>query len=328
MTFLNIQREVARNLGLLSQDDTTIYTQGKVTLAGIKKKINSIYQDDIAQPLIRKFPEDFEETTYPLQTYRESFTISASSSGTTLIATNPVFNNSDEGFSIQIVSGSTFSGPTAPAATATINILQYISNTQVVIDTTYSTAWNGLTGFIMGNEFIFNGDISDTKEIINLFIKYQPTSSYVPAELRRKSDLPPYKQFKVFSQGRPWFYETTINQNGDQRGFGILPYPIDYRGLIQMNITTRPPALVNDGDTPQLEVIGVTETLINGTTAWGLRILDLPAKAQEYEEVDKDGIVYPRGLKKVIKNYRPVNRSNPKRLRQSQRYYFMWSRST
>lgn len=330
MNFKSIYTEVARNLSLLGSDDISITPQGRVTLGGIKVQINLLYQDRIINYLIARFPLEFEQTTYPLQTYRTNFVVSASSTGTTLISTTPVFNNSDEGYIIQFVQGSIFTGPTAPAAYSQCKIIQYINNTTVVIDQTFNTGWIGLTSFILGNEFEFNGDALNCKEIISLFYQFQPNSIPIQATLRQKSDMP-YFKILGFSQEASVWYRTTHLVNGQAvRAVGIAPIPTDYRGTIIMNYTRRPAALVNDSDIPQLEISGISNVLINGTTAWGLRILGRKEEAQDYEEGTMLNNVRtrdPLGLKEMLKNFVPINRGRPAKLRLSERYISLQRRS-
>jgi len=331
MNFKSIYTEVARNLSLLGSDDVSITPQGRVTLGGIKIQINLLYQDRIVNYLIERFSLEFEQTTYPLQTYRTNFTVSGSSTGTTLISTIPIFNNSDEGYTIQFVSaGMPITGPNATTAFANCKILQYISNNSVVIDQTVQSAWTGSTAFILGNEFEFNGDAANCKEIISLFYQFQPNSIPIQATLRQKSDMPFFK-ILGFSQGAPVWYRTTHLVNGQSiRAVGIAPIPTDYRGTIIMNYTRRPASLVNDSDVPQLEISGISNVLINGTTAWGLRILGRKEEAKDYEEEIRLNNVQtrePLGLKEMLKNFVPINRGRPAKLRLSERYISLQRRS-
>ncbi len=326
-TFATIYKEAARNLSLLSSDESTVISSGRVTLTGIKNQANLIYQDKICNYLTARFPYDFEQSTYPMQTYRTNFVVSASSTGTTLISTTPIFNNSDEGFTIQFVTGSTFTGPTATASFASCKILQYVNSTTVVIDQTVSATWNATTGFILGNEFQFNGDAVNCKEIIALYYQSTPNTIYLPVTQRMKADLAP-RWTTVFSQGNPAWYQTTNLVNGASvRAVGLLPFPTDYRGSIRMDYVRRPAALINDSDIPQLEIAGISDVLINGITAWGLRLLGMPKEASAYEEGEADGTRGPLGLKAMLKNYIPVNRNKSSKIRMSGTYSAMQGRS-
>jgi hypothetical protein len=308
MTYLQIQQEVARNLKILASDDATIISGSTVTTQGIKNKINAIYQDSIGEFLIRKYPQDFEQTTYPMYMYRQSFTVANTSSGTTLISTTPVFANGDESYKVALVNGAF-----GTAATTTVKINTYVSTTQVTTDVDV-TAYIGYTAYILGNEFTLNGAASDAKEIVGFNTKYNypVTSNYWnPAELRRKTDIPPTDS-TMFTQFAPIYYLFTgVESRSSVRGFGILPRPRDYRGQIQVTYTQRIPAMVNNTDTPKLEVIGISDVLVNGVTAWGWRILGDEQKAMMYDQL------YQRGIVEIERNYRPRNRSHASKLRQS-----------
>ena len=221
-------------------------------------------------------------------------------------------------------------GPNATAAFASCKILQYISNTSVIIDQTVQSAWTGSTAFILGNEFEFNGDATNCKEIISLFYQYQPNSIPIQATLRQKTDMA-YIKVLGFSQGGPVWYRTTHLVNGQSvRAVGIAPIPTDYRGTIIMNYTRRPSQLINDSDAPQLEVSGISSVLINGATAWGLRILGRTEEAKDYEEGTMLSNVRtrnPLGLKEMLKNFVPINRGRAAKLRLSGRYISMQRRS-
>lgn len=313
MTFLQMQQEVARNLNLLSSDDTTIITGSNVTQVGIQNKLNSLYQDKFGQWLIRKYPQDDEQVTYPLYMYRQSFIVSASSTGTTLISTTPIFANGDEGFQIAFVDG-VFG--TAPLGT--LQIQTFVSTTQVTLFNDIPSDYIGTTGYILGNEFTLNGDASVIKEIISVETKYQyPVSSWVEwqfAELRRKTDLPNIDS-NAFSSAAPIYYLTSDLESGQTlRAFGILPFPTDYRGQVRITITKRFDAMVNPTDVPRLENIGVSEPLINGTTAWGWRVLGDIEKSNIYESV------YQRDMVDITRNYRPVNRAHSSKIRMSNYY--------
>lgn len=308
MTYLQMQQEVARNLKILSSDDSTIISGSTVTTTGIKNKINSIYQDKFGEWLIRKYPQDFEAVTYPLNTYRQSFTVSGSSSGTSLVSTTPVFANGDELFKIAFVNGSY---PTA--ATAVVQINTYTSATGVTMASSVAS-YVGYTGYILGNEYTLNGAASDAKEIVDIKVKYSyptTTSFWQSAELRRKTDLPPTDS-NLFNQSAPIYYLMTgVESSLPVRGFGILPYPTDYRGQVQVVYTQRITALSANSDVPRLEVIGISEALVNGVTAWGWRILGDENKAAQYEAL------YQRDMIDITRNYRPRNRSHASRIRMS-----------
>lgn len=311
MTYLQMQQEVARNLKILASDDSTIIPGSTVTLTGIKNKINAVYQDKFGEFLQRKYPQDFEQITYPLNMYRQSFTVSSSSSGTSLVSTTPVFANGDELFQVAFVNGSF-----GTAATAMVQLDTFVSSTQVTMDSAID-AYKGYTGYILGNEYTLNGAASDAKEIVGIQTKYSyPTTSnfWNTAELRRKTDLPPLDS-RLFTTTAPIYYlMTAIESSLPVKGFGILPFPTDYRGQIQVTYTQRIAALSANSDIPRLEIEGISEAIINGTTAWGWRILGDENKAGMYEAL------YQRDMIDITRNYRPRSRSHSSRLRLSDHF--------
>jgi len=328
--FKFITTESARNMGILSQDDSTTFTTSKITLNGIKNRANLIYQDVIMNEMILHYPDDFEQLTYPTQAYRTTFIVSASSSGTTWVSTTPVFNNFDETLQIQLVpNGSTISGINAVTPSLTLKIQQYVNSTTIIADASYSSTYLGYTGLILTNEFPFNGDTTDLKEIMNLYIQLTPNSIYQPATLERRTVLPP-RQINAYSLYNPVWYRTTQNVNGTHiRAAGVYPYPSDYRASYYFGYTRRVQPMVNDSDTPELENMGITEVIINGVTAWGLKIIDPESKiAYSFEEKDKAGDTKPRGMRQFVRNYRPVNRSQARKMKQGAFLNNMITRST
>jgi hypothetical protein len=316
MTYLNLKKRIAENLGMLSSDDSTIIS-GTVSSTGIANKINDVYREILFPLLSDKYPADFEQVTYPLSTYTATGTVSATSTGTTLVATTSIFTNSMEGFQVYNSTDDEY---------ATIST--YSSETQVTIDTTIGDTWDGDTIYILGNEYSFGGDATDLKEIITVAIKYKSTDTeWTIADRIEKKDG--YYYPDSFGEADPQFYLTTIDINGvPTQGVGLLPYPTDYDGKLQIMYVEKPPILSADNDEPSLSIPGLSEVIINGVTAWGKRLQGKFDEAREFEEINRrTGAVYPKGTAGIISSYKPKQRSGCSRLQLADHYLYIRRRS-
>lgn len=304
MTLSTMQLRVAENLNMLKSDDTTIQP-GLVTATGITNRINDYYREMLFPLFADKFPEDFEQTTYPYPTYTAT-DIVASGSTYTLNSTNPIFTNSMEGFTIQNTTLST-----------TAKIVTFVSTTQVILDTSIGSTWNASTIYVLGNEFSFGGDTTDIMEIKSVRIKYRSTDNgYIECVLRQKKHLIEIGN-EVFNPNAPYFYTTSIKIGTTQtKALGFLPFPVDRTGSWQMTYIQRPDALTSS-DEPLLTVSGISQVIINAVTAWGKRVQAKYDEAQQFEEVDpRTGTVYGKGTLALIRNYKP-RRANKERTRLS-----------
>lgn len=300
-------KRVAENLGLLSSDRITVL-QSRVTLQGIRDKLNDLYREEVAPLIAAKFPADFMNHTYPRQTYTASSTVLASSTGSTLNSSTNIFTNSMEGFQIQNVTDSTFR-----------TILTYTSPSQVTVSEAINDTWDGDTIAVLGNEFPFHGDPSDLKEIVTVRIKYLLTDiKYIERPLVDKREIG-YVNISTFSTSDPVVYRDSTLINGKITPIiGFYPYPTSWKGTFEYDYVAKPPVM-SPVDEPVLNVVGLSEVLINGATAWGYRVLKEWDSATVYErkyEGDPNSKT-PSGKIGIIQNYRPRTRSNRYRLRSS-----------
>lgn len=298
MTFQEIQLAVAENLGILAADESTI-EEGKVTLNGIKNAINRIYREKIFQILANKYQQDFEVTTADINTYTATGNIDGATTGTTLVATTGVFANTDVGYTVQNVTKN-----------ETVKIAAFINATTVTVDADIST-WSASDEFyVLGNVYYFGGDAVDLKEIIQVGIKYSATdSNYTIAKREQYEHLIQYGN-ESFSEAVPYFYLTSIKISGAlKRAIGVFPHPSSYQGLINIKYVEKPPKMTNNTDEPILGVVGVSEALIDGTTAWGFRISKDFDAAREYQTLFADD------LATILRSYRPKSRSGARKLK-------------
>lgn len=316
MTLLEMKIQVANHLGMLATDGTTIL-DGKQTATGIVNDINYVYRETIFPRLSDLFPDDFVQSTYPINTYTATGTVDATSTGTTLVSTSAVFSNAMEGFQVYNSTDDEF---------ATIET--YNSSTSVTLDTTIDDDWDGDTFYVLGNEYAFGGSAEDLKDILGVAIKYSSTdTNYTEANPTRKHKV--IWRLQEHSTGNPKWYPTTVDVLGvPTKGIGIVPYPTNYNGKIQIIYVEKPPALSNDSDTPTLDVTGISEAIVNGAIARGKRVLNKFDEAANYEELDPIlRIVLPKGTRSLIKSYRPMTRGKAQKNKPSRYYSAMQRRN-
>jgi hypothetical protein len=316
MTFENIKKRIADNLGVLASDDSTIVS-GIFTETSIGNKVNDIYLEVLFPYLSDKFPQEFEQTTYPVSTYTATGTVSASSTSTTLIATTSIFANSMEGFQVYNATDDEY-----------VKIVTYSSATQVTVDTTIGDTWDGDTIYVLGNEFTLGGGATDAKELSSIGIKYNSSDSYFTQCTRANKRTVMYESDR-YSTASPIFYETTVDVGGvPTSAIGIIPYPTHYDGKLQLLYTERPSSLSSSSDEPRLRNAGISDVIINGVTAWGFRRLDKFNEAERYEERDpRTGMILPKGTLALVRNLKLKTRSGPHKIKLGDYYNALYSRN-
>ncbi len=303
-----IREQIARNLRLLSSDESTIIDNSNITEEGLNTQIDLIYREGIVQVLMDKFPDDFERKTEPKQTFTSSFVVQSIASDV-ITALPGTFSNFDEGFEAQNVDKS-----------ETIKIIDVLSDTEAQLESTPESDWTGDTVYVLGNEFFFEGEAEDLREIKLLGIKYNANDNeFLYGNLRRKHDVLPLDQ-KNFNRYNPVMYLTAISKENistgatkNLRGVGILPFPNAYNGEYQITYMQQPPSLT-DTTSPVPLVAGISEGIIRGVTAWGARIL------QDYNMSVYYDNLYKEQKAQIINSYKPRSRGNPSRLRLAPHY--------
>jgi hypothetical protein len=296
MQLLDLKLNIAENLNQLSADGATI-AGGRVTEAGITRKINQIYRDDLFPMLSDRFPQDFEQETYPQATYSATGTGSSSSTGTTLVATTGIFDNTMEGFTVENATDST-----------TAEIVTYTNTTTVTLDTTIGDTWDGDTIYVRGNEYVLGGETTDIKEIRQVLIKYTSTDDWTECKRMNKEDAVVVDE-NQFSTSEPVFYLTTIDVSGVlQQGIGFMPYPTSYAGKFKVVYIEKPAALSSATDTTMLQNIGIDQVIVDGVTAWGYSI------TEKWKAADRYRTFFQEGKRNLLTNYKPKQRSGPKHI--------------
>lgn len=311
MQLSDLKLNIAEYLNQLDRDGSTI-VEGRVTSASITRKINQIYRDELFPMLSDRYPQDFEQETYPQSTYTATGTVDSTSTGTTLVATTGIFDNTMEGFTVENTTDS-----------STREISTYTNATQVTVDSAIDDDWDGDTIYVRGNEFVLGGETTDIKEIRQVFIKYSSGDSYWK-ECRRlnREDALRVRDEGSYSTGDPVFYLTTIDVDGVlKQGIGFLPYPTSYAGKFKVVYIEKPTALSSDTDTTMLGNIGIDQVIIDGVVAWGFAV------QEKWKSADRYRNLYQEGKKLLLTNYKPKSRSGPTHIGVNPYYFLNRSRS-
>lgn len=301
MTLEQIRKSIARNLGLLADDNTTIL-EGLITKAGLDDEINRIYRDEICQMLMAKHSDEFTEQARS-NTYRTYFTLSAIDAVNNIITSNTgVFGRDDIGSKIQ-----------NPTEDALYTITDIISGTQAIIEETPEASWIGDTCYILSNVIVLDGTaLEDMKEVIKVEIKYNPTDPvWRAARPETTSNFRDSTNMVINTSitNSVSYLLGTIEVDGvNKRCLRYFPYPSRYDGEIKINYTALPAYLSTDTDKVALTVAGVDTVVINGVTAWGHALMSDITKFQVFQGL------YTSGLQTVISNFNP-RRAAPIRYR-------------
>jgi len=290
---------VAKNINQLSSDGST-FVDGIVTASSVNNQIDDIYREELFPLFSDKFPRDFEQVTYPISTYTATSTVSSSSTGTTLVASNGIFDNTMEGFTVY----------NATDDESTV-IETYNSPTTVTVDASIGDDWDGDTIYILGDTYTFGGQAVDLKEIKEVMIKYSPSDTYYTRCLLESQEDLYQIGSESYSKSLPRFSPTTVDVNDTPTpAIKFTPNPDSYEGKFKIRYIEKPPALT-DSTEPTLKVAGISKVIINGTTAWALGL------QKRWEDANVYQTLYERGKIDLIRNYKPVARSGPSRIRQS-----------
>lgn len=299
MTLETMRLRVAEELTILSDDETTI-KEGVVTSNGIDNRLNDIYREELFPLFSDKYPEDFTQNTFPANTYTVSAVVDAATSGTTLVITTDVMDNSMVGFKLQ--NGSTLD---------TVEVTGFTNDSTVTVDAEVDD-WIGDTIYVLGNEYSFGGSTVDLKEVIQFNVKYKSSdANYLVAQPRNYRDVVSHGGER-FSTMSPMWYRTTIKVEGiPVPGFGILPYPTDYTGTYQFSYTQRPEPLEEDQE-PLINTAGISECMIYGCLVWGHRLM-----GRTQESAICKGL-YEEAKRNIVAHYKPRNRAGAPKVRQSE----------
>jgi len=308
MTFENIKKRIASNIGYVDSSGD-ILSSKDITETDIGNWVNDRYIDDLFTALSSQYPEDFTQVG-KLNFYKVSGTVSASSTGTTLVASSNIFNNGMVGDQVyNSTDGEKY------------EITAYTSATTVTVDGTIGDDWDGDTIYVLGHEFGLGGDATDIRNILRVAVKYDSDDDYY-----KVCDY--WSKNKVIQQGNESFYETspiwyptTVDISGTPTSaIGILPEASEnVANGIEITYVEQPSVMSNNSDTPRLP-LGSHSVLVDGGTASALR------KMMRLDEADRFEQMYEIGKMEMIAEYALTRGSGVPRITPSRRIRDMYDR--
>lgn len=308
MTFEYIKKRIAHDIGYMDPSDE-ILTGKDITETDIGYYVNERYVNDLFQALSTQYPEDYEIiSTAPF--YKSAGTVSATSTGQTLVTNESIFDTG-------MVGDRVYNSTDATSAVITA----YVGATSVTLDTTIDDDWDGDSIYILGHEFALGGEATDSKSIRRVEVKYRASDSFYRVAIQRdQNDLYQYGN-EIFWENKPQWYNTTLKVNGIQTSaIGIVPEPKNGEGTIKIRYIEYPTAMSATTDVPRLP-LDFQNLLVIGGTIDALRAIRQDAKAERME------MDYQAKKQVAIANYALTRTGTLPRVRTSRRYLQRFNRA-
>lgn len=296
MTFNNIKIQIGKTIKYYT-DAGGWLTGRDVTEDDIGEFVNQIYREDLFAMFATQYPYYFRQVA-TADSWIATGTVDATSTGSTLVATTSIFNNSMEGLWVY-----------NEDLDETGIISDYVSGTTVTLEGTIGDTWDGDTIYVLGQEFAIGGDAADIFVIENVGLKYQTTDTYfyLTGNPRPKFDIFQYGG-ETFSQGAPQLYlTTTLVNNVPTDTLGVLPqFTTLVPQAIEINYIAKPVALSGDNDVPRLPV-NTDVALIYGGSARAFR------QSQQFDKANQMDALYEKAKREAVARFRPTSTDTPRR---------------
>jgi hypothetical protein len=309
MTFLNIKKRVASNIGYVDSSGDILASKD-ITATDIGNSVNDRYLDELFPTLSTQYPEDFTRKG-KFDFYKTTGTVSAASTETTLVATGNIFNNG-------MVGDTVYNEDMEEDALITA----YTSATTVTIDKTIDDSWDGDTIYVLGHEFGLGGNATDARNLLYVGVKYSANDNYYTTCERQDENRLFLSGSETYSKTSPIWYTTTISVDGvPTTAIGILPEPSEpIASGVFIRYNEQPAAMSVDADVPRLP-LGSHSLLVVGATA------DMLRKLMRLDEADRYEQRYQMGKMEMITSYALTRASGVPKIRPSRRVSNMVNRN-
>ena len=285
MTFENLKKAVGKNIKYYSDADGW-KTDRDVTEADIGEALNLVYRDELAPLFINKNPQDFRVIS-TVNSWIATGTASAGLTGSTVTTTSNIFQNSMEGLWLYNLTQDEKS-----------KIVTYNSASSVTVEDDDVADWSNDTLYVLGQEFSFGGDATDTYQLESISIKYTDESTYYKRmAIADKNELL-RGGWEKGNSVYPFAYLTTLNVGGIlTSGFGIMPqFENKVTKAIEVSRLVKP-AIMTDALSPRLPV---DNALIAGATKKAFEM------KQEYDKSAYWEAQYQMLTRQSVARYSPV----------------------
>lgn len=298
MTLSDMRIEVARNINYLT-DSNTIPADADINAADIDAFLNRRYRQEIYPALSEKRPEFFfRDATY--RSWNVTGTVSASSTGTTLVASSSIFSN-------DMVDAYVYNSTDDESA----YITAFTDATTVTLDSTIDDDWDGDTIYVFTGTYSLLGDANDQSSVRYVGIKYDSgDNDFTRVSISEDREM--YKYFRGrdqnqrFSENSPVYRFLTVTQSElPTSAIQIRPIPTEVMdSAVFVTYLEQPSEMVNNSDVPRLP-LGHEMTLVYGATADAFRKMQ---KFQEASVYDSPGIeawlgtgLYNKAFRRILR---------------------------
>lgn len=281
MQFIDLKKRAGAILNLMDNANAFVALRD-ISETDIGNWINDAYIEDVFSTLAAQYPQYFERKAY-VANYNTSGVADAASTGTTLVATTALFNNSMIGLYVENVTDS-----------ARSKILDYTNTTTVTLEDTIGNTWDGDTIRVVQNTFTLAGNASDFYMLEDVRVRYTPdnTVKYIVARQRFEKDL--YQTgYEVFNQLAPVFYLTKVQTATVPINAFVISPVMQYSDpkAVYIKYIEKPALLSANADEPYLP-LGHHEFLYWKAVSNGMfrrgDITGATAAAQRYEKGKRD----------------------------------------
>lgn len=300
MTLANLSLEVGRNLQYLNSDRDAWQTGRGVIEADVKAWINEIYREELFPLLSTRYGYMFKKDT---QADADIATgVIETISTTTVNTTTEIFNNSMEEAYVYNATTEDY-----------YQIDSYTDADTVVLTEDVSGDWAiGQTIYVLGKEFVMDGDAEDLYVVKQVEMKYtDDVTNWTPAEKRSEVDLNRFGDESYSTSDPKWYLTTIVDSDVRKWAVGIDPGFTDKDGKIQVTYIEKPETL-EDSDSP---FIPLDNVLIAGATAKAFRVMQ-DAEGLSFWERE-----FLRLRQELLNGFTPTKTGGPARRRQSNRMY-------
>lgn len=214
MQFIDLKKRAGAILNLL--DSSSAFLTGRdITEAQLGNWINDAYIEDVFSMLSAQYPMYYERQAY-VANYTTTGVVDAASTGSTLVATTNLFNNSMIGLYVENTTDNT-----------TTQITDYTNATTVTVSDTIGDTWDGDSIRVINSTYTLSGNASDFYMLEEVTMRATTTSQYIRAIQRFEKDL--FQNLysagsEPYNTQSPVYYLTKVQTTtGPINAFTLLP---------------------------------------------------------------------------------------------------------
>lgn len=302
MNLSDLGKRAAKKLNLTDSSGSVL--SGKdITEGEIWQFISDAYLDEVFPRFAKASKYYYEKEAYG-NNWHLTGTVSASSTGTTLVTSTDLFNANSVGL---IVHNTT--------EDETAEITAYTNATTVTLNTTIGDDWDGDTIRIVDRDFALDGDASDSYVLTHVGVKYDSNAQYFTKATPSNYNNLFTTGYEEFSQFNPRYIPVQVEEDDGDILHGFRLYP-SFTTSLDSNIFIRyvekPPALTTGTDVPVLPEA-------HHPFLYWAGVRDAAFQRRDGELVAYASAKFDKGLDELISNHRNLSADRPVTLRPPRR---------